>query len=314
MKFIVLIVIILMIIYEIKFRREYYRQLYLTFVFKTKQSKYAKLDKTKEYKKYITQKVYLDFCRKHNILKEKTYKKIFDNLSMSGYKNPEEYMANFTSIAPLLLVVGSIIWFICFVFKIWNKFIPLPDQDLILLVNILLFLSTVAIIVGILILPILYYDSKLKKKHTIWKVEQDYYKLFSHLYYYYSIPNPNYLLAQVLEKFTDNCSKEMRSLVDKMISTSKQSDELAIKETKQRYSQSIKIVNLMDKLQKCVEGNKLGPEYLKGLYNELIEEEDYKRTVAEQHKQSMYLAVLTITILIAVLSALTGMTIEIMFI
>lgn len=161
------------------------------------------------------------------------------------------------------------------------------------------------------LLSIFYIDGVVQKNLFLHvkAVESDFSKLFYHIYPYYTEASNKYQLSEVLSKFSTT-NQQMEVLVDFLKEESKKSEEGALLSVIESYSSSIKIVDFASKLLKCVTGNKLGPKYLKSMYDQLIAEEDRIRTEKEQKKYEQYILVMLIGLGCALASVIIGVLIE----
>lgn len=228
------------------------------------------------------------------------------DLKISGNMNPDKYIDEFFADYPLLIMATVGIVFLTIMFYILASMLGGIIEIISIIFDILCFLLVFFCLFSILFLKMTIKD---KKNKAIKNIDNDYYKLFEHIYFYYGTEGRTYLLADVMSKFSANVSFEMSCLVDSLIDDCKMSERKALENMKNNYSESLKIVNLADKMIKCIDGFALGSETLKGLYDQMIAEEDLMREQRETRKNEIYVFIMIITVGIAFLSELAGIII-----
>ena len=172
--------------------------------------------------------------------------------------------------------------------------------------------GVLVIVASLFILAPLVLKAQVKdlKKKFIVNLEEDYPKLFEHLYFYYVDTDRQLLLGDVLKKMTNNIGPEMTLLVKNLISDSKNSEEKALSNASTRYHDSVKIVNLLGKMSRCIGGASLGGEELQSLYNQMIAEEDIKRELSEERRNEIFQLIMMGGIMSMFLSQIVGLLIE----
>lgn len=297
----------LWVLYRLIFKKEVKLSKLLSKKLKKFVKKFKEVDKREQYANFLRSKKYLDFYEKYGLLSKRSKKEIESNLLTCGYENAEGYIINFFKemhwIVLAIIIIGATN--IILTGLIW------------IMVNEVLMITTIltgvlVIVASLFILAPLVLKAQVKdlKKKFIVNLEEDYPKLFEHLYFYYVDTDRQLLLGDVLKKMTNNIGPEMTLLVKNLISDGKNSEEKALSNASTRYHDSVKIVNLLGKMSRCIGGASLGGEELQSLYNQMIAEEDIKRELSEERRNEIFQLIMMGGIMSMFLSQIVGLLIE----
>lgn len=309
MIYLVMYALLFVVLYLVLFDSSKFNSTFLTIYGKYKSGEFDKIDRRKQYNKHVKEKKCVDFFLKHKLMSQKKFDYCCTQLKVAGVTNPEQYIGEYILNSPMYLVMGLI-------FIAGSKVI---EYVFYLIFNDYSFTTTIVYAAGVALcvgslfaVPLLPMVTANMKKKAIAEIEEDYTKLFNHLYYYYVSSGRTYLLAEVLSKLSANLNKSTTSMINIIIEDCKSSEVMALQNVKARYSESVKIVNLADKLQRCVEGYALGPEYLRGLHDQMIAEEDITRERKEERKTSLYTLTMMICMLLMVTISCFGLALQYM--
>lgn len=264
---------------------------------------YKKIDKRYQLEQTTKDKKLINLFIKAKIISEKRMEEIQKELKLSGIEDPVKYIAEYLKYSPVIIIMGAVIIIMGKV-AVWilkNK-----------IFNVLLYIGIIVVIIGIACIIALPFISGYKRRETTKEIEKDYPKLLSHLYYYYGTEGRTYLLSDVMGKFNSDVCKPTQMMIDNIIEDCKRSEREALENVKYRYSHSAKIINLADKLMRCSDGFELGPAYIKGLYEQMIAEEDEARVQKEVRKNEIYIGIMSVCMVAVLLTQMAGIIVEMM--
>lgn len=307
--FYLLCIALIAYLYYNMFKRDKFNTVLTSFRVSQNTEMYQKIDKRKQYQDFEKKKKVLDRYIKYNLISQKSLDSMINQLKIIGESNPLKYICDYLASTPMIIFCG-IVCLILGKLMEWLFFILFKSS--IFTTSFLMFGGIGLIIAGFLAPIRLPFAIANKKREVIAEIEKDYPKLFNHVYYYYGIQKTNYLLSEVLSKFNGNICHGMRALIDGAIEDCKLSEEIALRNIKIKYSESINIVNLADKLQRCIDGFELGPEYLRGLHEQMIAEEDLKRKQSEEKKNEVYTFVMMTCLTATLILQICGVLVEIL--
>lgn len=309
MTYLVMYLLLFVVLYLILFDSSKYNTLFITLYGKVHSGEYDKIDRRKQYNKHVKEKKCVEFFIKYKLLSQKKFDYCCTQLKVAGIFNPEQYIGEYIINSPMLLVVGVLFLVGS---KVFRYLLYIVFNEYSFLTSIMYVFGIVLCIGSVFSIALLPKVAHNMKKKAIKEIEDDYPKLFNHIYYYYVSSGRTYLLSDVLSKLSANLNSSTTSMVNIIIEDCKSSEIIALQNVKSRYSESIKIVNLADKLQRCVEGYELGPEYLRGLHEQMIAEEDLSRQRKEERKTSLYTLAMMVCMLLMVAISCSGLLLQYM--
>lgn len=308
LQFFCLTISILIILYYTLFKKEKNNERKLNSYLARKKEGFAKINKMEQLAVHKRVEKITKFFKFIHFTSDKKIEKMKSDLRIAGIMQPDKYIDNFFKDYILIVVGAGVFVFISFMIRM------IRTNNIIIVGTGYLFTIIAALLVLFSIFPFTIFSFLVKdmKAKALKRIEADYPKLFEHIFFYYGTDGKSYLLADVMSKFSANVSFEMSCLIDSLISDCKLSERKALENLKSNYSESTKIVNLSDKLIKCVEGFSLGSETLRGLYDQLIAEEDLLREQREARKNEIYIAVMIVTVSVAFAIELGGILLTMM--
>lgn len=253
---------------------------------KKRESEYKKVDKLYLAEQQKKNRKALDVIVKFKLMSEEKLQETLRELKISGEQNPIQYVLDYFLLVIIMFAFGLLTMFMgAVITKLLSvKFMGMAFE----LLGIVLVISG-----GFQLFTVSSLAQK-RRQANIKEIEDDYNKLLTHLYYYYGTSDKSYMLSDVLGKFNSPVSKSTTAMIDGIIEDCKKGELQALENVKIRYCQSIKIVNLADKLERCIDGFELGPVYIKSLHAQMIAEEDASRENKEQAKNELYTVVMCI--------------------